>query len=129
MSSCNFKHTQETKYEAHTVSNIMKNVMVSSTDEEVGAIFYNRPETEIILNTHRKMGHPQLAPPKQTENSTANDIVDSTVRQRLSRATDMHLYWIQDIIKKIVFCVFCISCTSNLGDFFPNIIYKTITSK
>ena len=55
----------------HTVSNIIKNVMVSSKEAEVGALFKNGQESEPICTTLHKMGHPQPATTMQTYISTA----------------------------------------------------------
>ena len=41
MGSYNLKNTKETNGTVHTVSNIMKNVMGSAAEAEVGAPFYN----------------------------------------------------------------------------------------
>ena len=84
-----FKNTRETNGAIHTVSNIMKNFMVSSTEAEVGYFFQNVQEAEPIRTNLHKMGHTQPATSMQTENSATNVISNNTVRQKQSKATDM----------------------------------------
>ena len=59
--------------------------MGSAAEAEVGAPFHNGQEVETIRNTLHGMGHTQPATPMQTGNSTVNDIINNTMRQKLSK--------------------------------------------
>ena len=82
MRSQNFKNTREKNGDVHTVSKIIKKVIGSAADVEVGALFHNVQEAEPIRTNLHKMGHTQSATPIQTKNSTTNGIVNNTVRQK-----------------------------------------------
>jgi hypothetical protein len=68
--------------------------MSSAAEAELGALFLNAKEGIVVPMTLEEMGHPQPATPLQTDNSTADDIVNGTCKQRRSRAIDMHFYLI-----------------------------------
>ena len=55
----------------HTISNIMRNVMSSTTKAEVVGIFHNAKDGVTLRITLAKMGHTQPATPIQTDNSNA----------------------------------------------------------
>ena len=72
--------------------------MVSSASEaEMGALFINMKEAEVIRTTLEDMGWNQR---KQTQiatnNSTAVGISNDKIKQGRSKAVDMRLYWCQD---------------------------------
>ena len=82
MGSQNFRITQETNGAVQKVSNILKYVMVSATEEEVGAFFHNIQGEEPIYNTLNSTGNPQLLTSMQIEHSTGNGIENNTVHQK-----------------------------------------------
>jgi hypothetical protein len=43
-----------------------------------------------------EMGYPQPVTPVITDNSMAAGIANATVKQRRSKAIDMHYYWVSD---------------------------------
>ena len=56
----------------HTVSTIMKNVMASAAESEIGAAFDNAREALPLRQALIDLGHPQPPTPIRTDNSTAN---------------------------------------------------------
>ena len=64
------------------------------------------------------MGHPQLTTPIQTDNACAAGIVNNTVKQRRSKAIDMHFYWIKDRASKGEFLIHWRRGADNLADYF-----------
>jgi hypothetical protein len=71
------------------LSDIMKHVMSSASEVEVGFIFTNVKEAAPIRVTLDEMGHPQPATPIQTGNSTADGIINGEVNQNWSKVMDM----------------------------------------
>lgn len=53
----------------HVHSSIMKNVVSSAAEAEVGALFHNAMEACVIRQTLIDLGHPQPATPLQTDNA------------------------------------------------------------
>ena len=82
MGSQNLKNTQDTNVAVHTVSNIMKNMMGSDADSEVGALFHNDQEAEPICTILHGVVHPQPEKTMKTYNYITNSIANNTVRQK-----------------------------------------------
>jgi hypothetical protein len=58
--------------------------MSSTTEARIGTLFLNAKEAIILRNTLEEMGRPQPFTPLQTNNSTANSIVNGTCKQQCS---------------------------------------------
>jgi hypothetical protein len=80
----------------HTLCSIMKMVLASATEAELGACFFNAKEGVMIRIILVEMGHPQPTTPIQVDNSCAAGIANDTVKQRRSKAIDMRFYWLKD---------------------------------
>ena len=80
----------------HITSSIMRNVLASATEAEVGALFHNCQDACMLRTTLDELGHPQPATPVQTDNACAEGIVNDTVKQKRSKAIDMRFYWVRD---------------------------------
>jgi hypothetical protein len=76
------------------LSKVLKGVMSSAAEAEIGALYLNAKEATVIRTTLTEMGHPQPATPMETENSTASGIMNRTVKQVRSKAIDMRFYWV-----------------------------------
>eukprot|EP00957_Ditylum_brightwellii_P172841 13158077-Ditylum_brightwellii.AAC.1 len=70
--------------------------MASAAEAEVGALYTNAWKGEELRTALEEMGHPQPPTPIMTDNTTANGIVNDTIKQRRSRAIDMRFYWLKD---------------------------------
>jgi hypothetical protein len=101
----------------HILSSIMRQVLSSATEAEVGALFYNAQECCPIRNTLEALGHPQPATPIQTDNQVAKGIANDTVKQRRSKAIDMRFYWIRDRVKQGQFRIHWRPGAENFGDY------------
>jgi hypothetical protein len=69
-------------------TSIMKAVLSSAAEAEIGALFDNCKKATILRTTLEEMGWPQPATPMQTDNSTACGIANDTIKQQHSRAID-----------------------------------------
>jgi hypothetical protein len=70
--------------------------MSSAAESELGSLYINARkgvEERIILE---EMGHPQPATPVQTDNSTAEGIINSRVQPKRTKAMDMRFHWLRD---------------------------------
>ena len=70
----------------HATCSILRNVMASATEAELGGLFYNVQEAIILRTTLEELDHPQPATPTKTDNSTAAGIVIKSLKQRKSRS-------------------------------------------
>jgi hypothetical protein len=102
----------------HIVSNILRNVMASATEAEVGACFHNAQDACPIRTTLIELGWPQPATPIQVDNSCANGIINDTVKQRRSKAIDMRFYWVRDRVRQGQFTVHWKPGIENLADYY-----------
>jgi hypothetical protein len=78
------------------LSRIMKHVMSSTEEVEVGSIFNNAKEESPLRVMLEDMGHPRPPIPNQMDNSTAYGILNNKVNQKRYKAVDMILYWVKD---------------------------------
>jgi hypothetical protein len=95
---------------------IMKPVLSSASEAEIGALFHNCKRATILRTTLHEMGYPQPATPMQTDNSTACGIANSNIKQQRSRAIDMRFYWVRDRQQQGHFNIFWAPGTDNLAD-------------
>ena len=98
-------------------SSIMKNVMSSAAEAEVGALFDNSKEAARIRLTLQDMGHPQHATPIQVDNKCAEGIANDTMKQKHTKAMDMRFYWIKDRVRLLQFLIYWRKGLDNLGDY------------
>jgi hypothetical protein len=102
----------------HIESRIMKNVMATASEAEVGALFHNGQEAAHIRNILREMGREQLEPTRiTTDNSTADGFANKRKIKR-SKAVDIRFYWIQDRVQQGHFKVHWLRGEHNHGDYF-----------
>ena len=74
--------------------------MLSFTESESGGLFQNEKYGVTIRIILAKMVHPQPATPIQTDNYNATGTANGNVKQRKSKAMEMHFYWVQDSIRQ-----------------------------
>ena len=63
------------------LAKILRNVMSSAAETEVGALFLNAKEGTVLRTTLDEMGYPQQATPIQTDNSTASGVANNIINQ------------------------------------------------
>lgn len=100
------------------ISQILKNVMASAAEAEVGGLFVNGQEGLPIRTALEEMGWKQQPTPIATDNQTAKGIANETVKQRRSKAIDMRFYWIRDRVKQGQFIIIWRKGATNLADYF-----------
>ena len=99
----------------HTVSKIVSNVMGSAAKDKIGATYINGQKAVPIRTLLRELGNPQPATPMQVDNSTAVGFSNDTIRQRQSKAINMHFYWIRDRTSRGQFLVYWQQGITNLA--------------
>mmetsp|Transcript_2562 Transcript_2562/g.5252 ORF Transcript_2562/g.5252 Transcript_2562/m.5252 type:complete len:157 (-) Transcript_2562:130-600(-) len=71
------------------LAKIIKNVMASAAEAEVGALYTNAQEAIAIRQCLIELGHPQPPTPMKMNNSTAQGILTGTIKQKQTKAIDM----------------------------------------
>jgi hypothetical protein len=98
-----------------TLSAILRMVVASAAEAEIGALFLNAKEGVNIRNILKEMGHPQSATPMQTDNTTAHSILRGTCKQQRSKAIYMRFNWVRDRAQQGKFDIGWGPSAQNLG--------------
>jgi hypothetical protein len=113
----------------HTVAKIIKAVMSSAAEAELGGLFLNAKSAVPIRKTLEELGHKQPPTPIQTDNSTECGVINHEVQPKATKAMDMRFYWLKDRESQKQFKIFWRSGKLNKGDYytkhFPAIHHKT----
>jgi hypothetical protein len=112
------KHLAQPNGPILNLAKILHNAMSSATEAEIGALFLNAREGTVLCNTLDKLGHAQPPTPLQTNKSTADGIINGTVKQQHSKAINMRFYWVRNRSNQGHFNVFWALGRNNLGDYF-----------
>ena len=78
------------------ISQIIKAVMSSAAESELGALFINAKGAVPARMTLEEMGHQQPPTPVQTDNSTAHGVLTNTITPKATKAMDMRFWWLRD---------------------------------
>jgi hypothetical protein len=100
------------------ISKVLKHVMSSAAEAEIGAVFINAKEGAVLRTTLEELGHPQPPTPMETDNTTATGYSNGTIKQKRTKAMDMRFYWIKDRVKQGQFNVYWGRGYQNLADYF-----------
>ena len=98
----------------------IKNVVSSAAEAETGAIYIGGKHACSIRAALEELGHPQplTGTPFETDNSTAQGILNSKMRQKLSKSFDMRYWWMKDRISLKQFNLLWAPGKLNLADYF-----------
>jgi hypothetical protein len=99
------------------VAAVIKNVVASAAESEVGVCFQNAQTAAPLRTTLLELGHKQPATPLRTDNSTAYDILNETIIQKWSKSMDMNYYWLQDRVRQKQIGVYWRPGKDNLGEY------------
>ena len=78
------------------VASILKSVMSSAAEAEIGALFLNSRQAIPARTTLIEMGHQQPPTPIQTDNTTALGFVGKNLTPKATKSTDMKFWWMRD---------------------------------
>ena len=101
----------------HTLCQIIKTVMSSAEEAEIGATFLNAKDALPIRTTLEEFGHTQPPTTMQLDNTTSVGFANNTINQKRSKAIDMRFYWIRDRTRQGHFNIYWAPRSTNLGDY------------
>jgi hypothetical protein len=101
-----------------TITTMIKAVMTSAAEAELGAIYLNAKEVVCIQQILTKMGHPQPQTPIQTGNSTAEGVINNRIQPKQTKAMDMCFHWLHDSNAQCQFRIHWRPRKTNLADYF-----------
>jgi hypothetical protein len=102
----------------HVIATILKFVVASAAEAELGGLFVNCKEGKIIRLILEELGHPQPPTPVHCDNATAVGIANDTVKKHRSRSMEMRYFWITDQVDRKFFVVLWHPGQENLADYF-----------
>ncbi len=76
------------------ISQIIKTVMSSAAEAELGALFINAKTAVSMQRTLNKLGHLQPRTPIQTNTSTAHALLTNKILPKALKAMDMQFHWL-----------------------------------
>jgi hypothetical protein len=80
-----------------TQASIIKEVMSSAAEAELGALFLNAKEAVYLRQILTEMGHPQPRTPIQTDNTTAKGVINNKIQPKRTKAMDMRFHFTRKI--------------------------------
>ena len=101
-----------------SLSKIMPNVLSSAAESEYASLFMNARRACIFQNILADLGFPQVETEIWTDNSTASNAANKSIRIRRLQSTAMRYHWIQDRIAAGQFKMYWGAGVENLADFF-----------
>ena len=101
----------------HVEFRIMRNVMASATEAELGGLFEIFQKSTSMRTALADMGHLKPPTPVATDNTVANSIVNGTEKQKTSRAIDMIFYWVRDRFRQNNFHILWEEGKKNLAEY------------
>jgi hypothetical protein len=85
---------------------VIKNVVASAAESEVGACFHNTQSGALLTVTVTELGHTKPPTPLRTDKYTAYGIVSETIKIKRSKAMDMQHHWLTDRVRQKQFDVY-----------------------
>jgi hypothetical protein len=101
-----------------TNATIIKAVMSSAAEAELGALFLNAKEGVYLRQILTEMGHPQPRTPLQTDNTTAEGVINNKIQPKRTKAMDMRFHWLRDCEAQGQFRIHWRPGKTNLADYF-----------
>ena len=99
-----------------TISQIIKAVMSSIAEAELGALFINTREGMYTMKMLEEMVHKQDQTPMQIENSMVEGVINKNIQPKRTKSMDMRFHWLQDKESQEQFNFFWRPVTINRGD-------------
>jgi hypothetical protein len=100
------------------ISQIIRAIMSSAAEAELGALFINAKTAVSIRHTLIELGHPQPRTPMQTDNATAHALLTNKILPKALKAMDMRFHWLRCRDAQGQFRYYWRPGTQNLADYF-----------
>jgi hypothetical protein len=101
-----------------TNATIIKAVMLSAAEAELGVLFLNAKEGVYIHQILTKMGHPQPCTPTQTNNMTMEGVINNKIQPKQTKVMDMQFHWLRNRKTQCQFRIYWRPGKTNLADYF-----------
>ena len=92
--------------------------MSLAAEAELDALFINAKEAIYLRQILEEMGHPQPRTPIQTNNTTAEGVINNKIQAKCTKAVDMRYHWLYDREAQGQFNIYWHPSGTNLVDYF-----------
>jgi len=92
--------------------------MSSAAEAELGALYINAKEAVYLRQILTEMGHQQPKTPIQTDNTTAEGVINNKIQLKRTKAMDMRFHWLCDREAQMQFNIYWHPGSTNLADYF-----------
>jgi hypothetical protein len=99
-----------------TLCAILRFVVASAAEAELGAHFLNCKQATIFRLTLEEMGHPRPPTPVHCDNSTTVGIANNRVKRQQSRLMEMRFFWVAEAVEQRKFDIKYYPGTENLAN-------------
>ena len=101
----------------HTVTQIIKTIMSSAAEAELGALYINCRKAIPARHLLKAMGHRQPPTPMKTDNSTALGVVTNKIHPKRTKAIYMRFHWLCCRANQCQFRTYWRAGPTNKGDY------------
>jgi hypothetical protein len=101
----------------HTLCSILRFVVASAAEAELGALFINCQEGLIFKSTLEDLGHPQPKISVHCDNATAISIANNTIKWHRLQAMEMRYFWTSEKDAQNVYLFKCYPGMENHADY------------
>ena len=91
--------------------------MSSAAEAELGALYFNAKEEIYLQQILHEMGHKQPRTPMQTDNTTAEGVINNKIQPKRTKAMDMRFHWLRDRVNQKQFRTYWRAGSTNLADY------------
>ena len=107
------------------IAQVIKAVMSSAAKAELGGLYINAREAVYLRKILEAMGHPQPRTPLQTDNSTAEGVINKNVQPKRTKAMDMRFHWLRDREAQNQFRIYWRRGVQNKADYWSKTQHPT----
>jgi hypothetical protein len=101
-----------------TNATIIKAMMLLAAEAELEVLFLNAKEGVYLCQILTKMGHPQPRTPTQTNNMTAEGVINNKFQLKQTKAMDMRSHWLCNHKAQGQLQIYWCLGKTNLADYF-----------
>ena len=115
---CNKKsHVAHNNGAIFTNATIIKAVMASAAEAELGALYLNAKEVVYLRQILIEMGQPEPQTLIQTDNTMAEGVTNNKIQPKRTKAMDMRFRWLCDRESQVQFKIYWRPGKTNLADY------------
>jgi hypothetical protein len=100
-----------------TLCAILKFIVSSAAETELGALFLNCKEGKIFCLILKELGYPQSPTLVHCDNKAAVSIANDTIKRQRSRSMEMRYFWVTDQVNQGNYLIQWYPGQDNLGDY------------